>query len=119
MNLDEANEWVIRAAIRRLGPEARLDPAKLQEQLGEIVRQHGEEIFGKLSEEARGELRRQGRSLKAQEVRLRRIDEAIAYGCWLIARYGAETLGELPLHEQAEFSRLWSLAAGAAKADEN
>ena len=30
MELDEANELIIREALRRLGPKARLDPEQLQ-----------------------------------------------------------------------------------------
>src|ERR1700733_8682945 len=36
MELDDANEMVIREALRRLGPDAQLDPAILQEQTAEI-----------------------------------------------------------------------------------
>ena len=45
--------------------------------------------------------------IEEQTARLERINEAIQYGRWLIARYDAETLGELPPEERLEFARLW------------
>jgi hypothetical protein len=119
MELDEANKWVIREAIRRLGSQARLDPVKLREQLADVVREHGKEIFAKLSEQGRVRLLKEGRTLQAQAARLRRIDEAIQYGRWLIDRYQVETLGELPEGEQLEFARLWANAIGGARPYEN
>jgi hypothetical protein len=119
VELDEANKWVIREAIRRLGSQARLDPVELRKQLANAVREHGEESFAKLSEQGRVRLLKEGRTLQAQEARLRRIDEAIQYGRWLIDRYQVETLGELPQGEQLEFTRLWANAIGGARPYEN
>jgi hypothetical protein len=70
----------IREALRRLGPEARLDPARLQEQLAEVVKEQGEAIFAQLSEEARQRLRKAGLRISEQTARLTRIRQAIAYG---------------------------------------
>ena len=106
MELDEANELVIREALRRLGPKARLDPALLQDQIGEVLKQQGEAIFAQLSEAARQQLRREGLRINEQTVRLERINEAIRYGHSLVAKYKVETLGELPPEEQMEFARL-------------
>jgi hypothetical protein len=52
MEIDDANERVIREALRRLGPNARLDPALLQEQIAEVVKQQRETIFAQLGEAA-------------------------------------------------------------------
>ena len=84
-----------------------------------MVREQGETIFAQLSHEARERLRRDGLRLGEQTARLERINEAIQYGRWLIARYNAETLGELPPEEQLEFARLWANATGGAKLHEN
>jgi hypothetical protein len=119
MEIDDANEQVIREALRQLGPDALLDPALLQEKIAEVVKQQGETLFAQLSEEARQQLRREGLRINEQTVRLRRIDEAIEYGRSLIARYKVETLGELPQEEQREFARLWANAMGGAKLHEN
>jgi hypothetical protein len=62
----EANEIVIGEALRRIGPEARLDPALLQEQIAKVVREQGETIFAQLSEAARQQLRREGLRLNEQ-----------------------------------------------------
>ena len=110
MDIDEANEIVIGAALRRLGPNARLNPTLLQEQIAAVVKEQGETIFAQLSESARQQLRREGWTLKEQIARLERIEAAIESGRSLIATYGAETLGELPAHEQLEFARLWANA---------
>jgi hypothetical protein len=48
MEIDDGSELVIREALRRLGPDARLDPALLQEQIAKVVRQQGEAIFVQL-----------------------------------------------------------------------
>ena len=119
MEIDDATELVIREALRRLGPMARLDPALLQEQIAKVVREQGETIFAKLSEAARQQLCRDGVRVSEQNVRLERINEAIEHGRSLIAKYGAETLGELPQDEQLEFARLWTKATGGAKLQEN
>jgi hypothetical protein len=119
MEIDDANELVIREALRRLGPDARLDPMLLQEQIEEVVRQQGETIFAQLSEEARERLRREGLRINEQTARLGRIEEAIAYGLSLVAKYKVETLGELPQEEQLEFVRLWAIATGGGKSREN
>jgi hypothetical protein len=119
MEINEANEIVIREALRRLGPQARLDPALLQEQIAEVVRVQGETIFAKLSEVARQRLRREGVRIDEQTARLGRINKAIEYGRSLIAKYNVETLGELPQEEQLEFARLWAIATGGAKLHEN
>jgi|ERR1035437_1813236 hypothetical protein len=119
MEIDEANELVIREALRRLGPKARLNPALLQEQIAEVVKQHGETIFAKLSEEARQRLRREGLRINERTARLGRINEAIEYGRSLVTKYKVETLGELPQEEQLEFARLWVNATGGAKVREN
>ena len=88
---------------RRLGPNARLNPTLLQEQIAAVVKEQGETIFSQLTESARQQLRREGLTLKEQIARLERIEAAIESGRSLIATYGAETLGELPAHEQLEF----------------
>ena len=119
MEIDEANEIVICEALRRLGPKARLDPALLQEQIAEVVKQQGEAIFAQLSEAARQRLRREGLRINEQTARLGRINEAIEYGRSLVAKYKVETLGELPQEEQHEFARLWANAMGGVKLHEN
>lgn len=119
MEIDEAKELIIREALRRLGPEARLDPALLQEQIAEVVKQQGETIFAQLSEEARQRLRKEGLRINEWTVRLKRINEAIEYGRALIAKYKVETLGELPQEEQLEFARLWTNATGGVKLQDN
>ena len=119
MEIDDANKVIIREALRRLGPEARLDPALIQEQIAEVVREQGEAIFAQLTDEAREQLRREGHRLKEQAARLRRINEAMAYGCSLIAKYNAVTLSDLPQEEQLEFARLWVNATGGVKLHEN
>jgi hypothetical protein len=119
MEIDEANELVIREALRRLGAEARLDPAILQEQIAEVVRLQGEAIFAQLSETARRRLHMEGLRINEQNAHLRRINEAIEYGRSLVAKYMVKTLGELPLEEQVEFARLWSNATGGARLHEN
>ena len=119
MEIDEANDMVIREALRRLGPEARLDPALLQEKIAAVVKEQGETIFAQLSESARQQLRREGLRINEQTARLGRINEAIGYGRSLIAKYKVETLGELPQEEQMEFARLWTKATGGAKLQEN
>ena len=40
MEFDEANELIIREALRRLGPDAPLDPAILQEKIAEVVKEN-------------------------------------------------------------------------------
>ena len=119
MDIDEANKVIILAALQRLGPEARLDPIVLQEQIAEVVKEQGEAIFRQLSEEACEQLRREGRRIKEMAARFRRIFEAIEYGRSLVARYKVKTLGELPQEEQLEFARLWANATGGAKMHEN
>jgi hypothetical protein len=119
MEIDEANEIVIREALRRLGPEARLDPAFLQEQIAEVVKQQGETIFAQLSENARRQLRKEGLRINERTARLKRINEAIEHGRALIAKYEVETLGELPQEEQLEFARLWANATGGVKLHDN
>jgi hypothetical protein len=119
VELDEANKLVIREALRRLGPEARLDPALLQEQIAEVVKQQGEAIFAQLSEAACQQLHREGLRINEQTARIGRINEAIEYGHSLIAEYGVETLGELPPEEQLEFARLWVNATGGLNFHEN
>ena len=119
MELDDANEMVIREALRRLGPDAQLDPAILQEQIAEVVKEQGETIFAQLNEAARQQLRRDGLRMSEQIARLGRINEAIEYGRSLVAKYKVETLGELPQEEQHEFARLWANATGGVKLHEN
>jgi hypothetical protein len=87
MEIDHASEMVIREALRRLGPKARLDPALLQEQIAEVVKEHGETIFAQLSESARQQLRREGLKINEQTARLGRINDAIEYGRSLVAKY--------------------------------
>ena len=115
MELDEANKLVIREALRRLGPEARLDPALLHEQIAEVVQQQGEAIFAQLSEAARQQLHTEGLRVNEQTARIERINEAIEYGRWLVSTYQVETLGELPQEEQLEFARLWANATGGLR----
>jgi len=110
---------VIREALRQLGPDALLNPVRLQEKIAEVVKQQGETIFAQLSEDARQQLRREGLRINEQIARLKRIEEAIEYGRLLVARYKVETLDELPQEEQLEFARLWSNATGGAKLHEN
>ena len=119
MELDDANEMVIREALRRLGPDARLDPDLLQEQIAEVVKEQGETIFAQLNEAAREQLRRDGLRMTDQIRHLGRIEEAVEYGRSLIAKYRVQTLGELPQEEQREFARLWANATGGAKPNEN
>ena len=119
MELDDANEIVIREALRRLGPDAPLDPAILQEQIAEVVKEQGETIFAQLSDSAREQLRRDGLRMSEQIARLGRIEEAVEYGRFLITTYKVKTLGELPQEEQLEFARLWMAATGGAKPHEN
>lgn len=119
MEIDDANEFVICEALRRLGPEARLDPALLQEQIAKVVREYGETIFAQLSDAAREQLRHEGLRINEQAAHLARINEAIEYGRSLIAKYRVETLGELPEAEQREFARLWANATGGGKSQEN
>jgi hypothetical protein len=119
MELDEANELMIREALRRLGPDARLDPALLQEQIAEVVQEQGEAIFVQLSETAREQLRNEGLRINERTARLGRITEAIEYGRSSVAKYRVETLGELPEEDQLEFSRLWVNATGGGKSKEN
>ena len=119
MEIDDATAMVIREALRRLRPNARLDPALLQEQIAEVVKQQGEIIFAQLSEAARQRLRREGLRINEQTARLGRINEAIEYGRSLVGKYKIESLGELPQEEQLEFARLWANATGGVKLDEN
>jgi hypothetical protein len=119
MEINEANELIIREALRRLGPEARLDPDLLQEQIAEVVKQQGEVIFAQLSDEARQQLRREGLRINEKAARLGRINEAIDYGRSVVAKYKIETLGELPREEQLEFARLWVNATSGGKSHEN
>ena len=119
MEIEDANELIIGEALRRLGPRARLDPARLQEQIAKVVQQQGESILTQLSETARQRLRREGLRINEETARLGRINEAIEYGRALVARYQVETLGELPPEEQLEFARLWANATGGAKLNEN
>jgi hypothetical protein len=85
MEIDDATEMVIHEALRRPGPNACLDPALLQEQIAEVVKQQGETIFAQLSEAAHQRLRREGLRINEQTARLGRINEAIEYGCSLVA----------------------------------
>jgi hypothetical protein len=119
MEIDDATEMVIREALRRLGPNACLDPALLQEQIAEVVKQQGETIFAQLSEAAHQRLRREGLRINEQTARLGRINEAIEYGRSLVGEYKIETLGELPQEEQLEFARLCANATGGVKLHEN
>lgn len=119
MEIDKANELVIREVLRRLGPKARLDPALLQEQIAKVVKQQGEVICSQLSEAARQQLRREGLRIHEQTARLARINEAIEYGRLLVAKYNVEILGELPQEEQLKFARLWANASGGVKLHEN
>jgi hypothetical protein len=91
MEIDEAHELVIREALRQLGPEARFDPAILQEQIAEVVREQGETIFAQLSVEARQHLRGDGLQMSEQIAHLARINEPIEHGRSLIAKYKVES----------------------------
>jgi nucleoside-triphosphatase THEP1 len=119
MEIDEANELIIREAIRRLGPKAGLDLTLLQEKIAEVVKEQGEAIFSQLSEEDRQQLRREGLRINDLTARLGRINEAIEYGRSLVTKYKVETLGELPEVEQQEFVRRYMNATGGAKLREN
>lgn len=119
MEINEANELIIRETLRRLGPKSSLDPELLQEKIAEVIKEQGEIIFAQLSDEARQQLRREGLRINEQIARLGRINETIEYGRSLIAQYNVETLGELPPEEQLEFARLWANATGGAKLHEN
>jgi hypothetical protein len=77
MEIDDATDLIIREALRRLGAKPRLDPALLQEQIAEVVKQQGEKICSELSEAARQQLRREGLRISEQTARLERISEAI------------------------------------------
>jgi len=74
-----------------------------------------EKLFAQLSDEARGQLLREGLRVKDQAARLKSLEEAIEYGRGLIVKYDAETLGELPQEEQLEFARLWANATGGGQ----
>jgi hypothetical protein len=115
----DANKLIICEALRRLGPNARLDPTMLQEQIAVVVKEQGETIFVQLSVEARQQLRREGLRINERTARLGRINEAIVYGRFLVAKYKVETLGELPQEEQLEFARLWENATGGPNFHEN
>jgi hypothetical protein len=119
IELDEANEIIIREAFRRLGPEARHNTMRLQEQIEEVAKEQAETIYAQLSEAAREQLRMTGLRINEQIARLARINEAIAYGRFLIAKFKVKTLGELPEEEQREFARLWMAATGGCKPQEN
>jgi hypothetical protein len=119
MTIRDATKMVIREALRRLGPERRLDPTLLKKQIAEVIKQEGETIFAQLSEADRQQLRREGLRLNEQSASLARINETIEYGRSLIAKYKVETLGELPKEEQLEFARLWASATGGAKLQDN
>jgi hypothetical protein len=119
MEFDEANELIIREALRRLGPKAQFDPVLLQEQIAEVVKEKGESIFAQLSEAARQHLHNEGLRINEQTARLGRINKAIEYGRSLVAEYKVETLGELPQEEQLEVARLWANATGGVKLHEN
>ena len=119
MEIDDANDVIIREALRRLGPKARLDPALLREQIAKVVKDQGETIFAQLSDDARRQLFREGLKINEAMQRLARMNEAIEYGRLLMAKYKVETLGELPGEEQSEFGRLWADATGGAKQRKN
>jgi len=119
MKISDATKMIIREAIRRLEPDARLDPAVLQKHIAEVVKQQGETIFAQLSERDRQQLRSEGLRINGQTAQLGRIDEAIEYGLSVIAKYRVKTLGELPQQEQLEFARLWANATGGVKLNEN
>jgi len=44
MEIDEANELIFRAALKRLGPDTRFDPVLLQEQITAVIKQDGETL---------------------------------------------------------------------------
>jgi hypothetical protein len=119
MDINDANEMVIREALRRLGPVERLEQAVLEEKIAEVVKQLGETIFAQLSADARRQLRREGLTINERMARIGRINEAIQYGLTVVAKYKVETLGELPQEEQHEFARLWANATGGVKSREN
>jgi len=119
MEIDEAAELIIPGALQRLDPNVRLDPTLLQERIAEVVEKQGEAIFAQLTDEACEQLRREGHRMREEGTRLTRIIEAIEYRRSLIARYGAETLDDLPQEEQLEFARLWVNAVGGVKPQEN
>jgi hypothetical protein len=119
IELDQANEIIIREAFRRLGPKARLNMVRLQEQIDEIAKEQAETIYAQLSEAARDQLRITGPRISERIARLARINEAIEYGHFLIAKFTVKTLGELPEEEQRTFARLWMAATGGAKLREN
>jgi hypothetical protein len=119
MQIDDANELIICEALRRLGPNSRLDPTMLQEQIAVVVKEQGETIFAQLSEEARQQLRSEGLRINERTARLGRINEAIVYGRLLVAKYKVETLGELPQEKQLEFARLWANATCGPNFHEN
>jgi hypothetical protein len=119
MEIDDANKLIIREALRRLEPKARLDLAILQEKIAEVVQEQGDAIFAHLSEAAGQQLRREGLGINDRTAHLARLNEAIQYGRSLIASHKVETLGELPPEEQLEFARLWANATGGGKMREN
>jgi hypothetical protein len=119
IELDEANEIIICEALRRLGPKARLDTVRLQEQIEKVAQEQAETIYAQLSEAARDHLRITGLRISERIARLARINEAIDYGRLLIAKFKVKTLGELPEEEQRTFARLWMAATGGAKLREN
>jgi hypothetical protein len=119
IELDQANEIIIREAFRRLGPNARLDSERLQKQIEEIAKEQAETIYAQLSEAAREQLRITGLRISERIARLARINEAIDYGRFLIAKFKVKTIGELPEEEQCTFARLWMAATGGTKLREN
>jgi hypothetical protein len=119
IELDEANEIIVREASRRLGPKACLNTVRLQEQIEEVAKEQAETIYAQLSEAAREQLRRNGLRINEQIARLARINEAISYGRFLIAKFKVKTLRELPQEEQREFARLWMAATRGARMREN
>jgi hypothetical protein len=119
IELDQANEIIIREALQRLGPNARCDTVRLQEQIDEVAKEQAETIYAQLSETARDQLRITGLRIRERIARLARINQAIDYGHFLIGKFKVKTLGELPEEEQRTFARLWMAATGGAKLREN
>jgi len=119
MEIDDANELVIREALRRLGPRTQFDPAAFKSRSPRWSRNKGRGFFAQLSDAAREQLRNEGLRLNEQAIHLGRVNEAIEYGRSLVEKYKVATLGELPEEEQREFARLWSNATGGVTPHEN
>lgn len=93
LDLQDADEIIIREVFRRLGPKAHHDTVRFQEHVEEVANEQAETIYAQLSDAAHEQLRMTGLRISEQIARLERINEVIAYGRFLIATFKAKTLG--------------------------